>query len=129
MAWDVEDPHPHPGHLAFVAFLEKAVGRKRLDFEIEPHPSEKPAVGRHGRGLRVVGDLASVPPLDRRRIRSMVEVPVRQQQPVHLLFGEPRIGTLRGVEKEVSAGGFQENRIGIEGAAGKCFELIHLGMV
>ena len=126
---NVQDPHLDPGHVAFPAFVEKAVGRKRLDFELEPHPPKKAAVGRHGGGVRVVGDFAPVPAPDRRRIRGMVEVAVRQQKPVHFLPGKPGIGTLRRVEKDVPPGGFQKKSVGIQWPAGKCFELIHLGMV
>ena len=70
-----------------------------------------------------------MPPLDRSCIRRVVEVAVRQQQPVHLLTGKPLVSTLRGVKKDVPARGFEKICVRVELASCKWFELIHLGMV
>lgn len=129
VAWNVQDPHFNPRHLALVTFLKEAVGRKWLDLQFEPVTAEKSGVGHHGGRVRVIGNPAAMPPLDPGRIGGMIEMPVRQQKPIHLVPCKPGVGTLRGVKKDVSPGGFQKKSVGIKGAAGKCFELIHLGMV
>ncbi len=59
---------------------------------------------------------------DLRRVRHVIEVSVREDQQVDLVFREMLGGAHRSVEKDVSAGRGEKKSIGIEGAAGKRFE-------
>ncbi len=129
MPGDQEDSHFLPGHLAGIAFLKEAVGGKRLDFQLESQASKKIPVGCHGGGIRMVGDLAPVSALDGCGVRRVVKMPVCQKKPVHLLPCKMLCGPLGGVKEDVSGGRFQKIGVGVEGATGKCFELIHLRMV
>ena len=124
MPRNVQDLHGRASHLAALTLFQQPVALKRLDIELKPMPPKKSRVGDHGRRIRMVGDLAAMPALDLCRIRHMVEMPVRQQQPIHLLPGKLLIGPHRSVKKQIAAPGFQKNCVGIEGAACKGFELI-----
>jgi hypothetical protein len=119
MARDVQDAHFRARDLAIVGFLQQAVRMEGLDLELEPVAAEKPGVGDHRGGIRVVGDLAAVTALDFRCVGNMVEVAVRQEEPIHFLAGKPFVGSLRRIKEEVAALGFQKKRVGIERAPGK----------
>jgi hypothetical protein len=70
-------------------------------------------------------DAAVVPPLDRRRIRHMVEMPMGQQQRVDFGLREVPIRALRRVDEHVPGRSAQKKSVRIEEAAGKFFELNH----
>ncbi len=129
VARHMKHPHFHTGHLAFRPLIQKQISGKWLDFEIESDPAEKPRVRCHRCRIRMIADLAPMPSLNPRRIGCMVKMPVRQQKPVHFFPRKPGVRTLRSVKKKISPRGLQEKSVGIEGTAGKCFELIHGKMV
>lgn len=129
VARHMKHPHLHTGHLAFRPLVQKQIGGKRLDFEIESDPAEKTRVRCHRSRIRMIGNLAPMPPLNPRRIGCMVKMPVCQQKPVHFFPRKPDIRPLGSVKKKISPRGLQEKSVGIEGTAGKCFELIHGKMV
>ena len=56
--------------------------------------------------MRVESDPASMAALDFRSIHHMVEVPVREQQPVDLMLGKTGIGSLRSIEEQIARRGF-----------------------
>jgi len=125
VAGHVEDFHRNSGHLAGLALLEKPVADKWLDFQFKPVTPEKAGIGHHRRGIRMVGNPASVPPLHLCGIGHMIEVAVCQKKPVDLFTGKVLVGPLRRVEEDVPRRRFKEKCIGIERTAGKRFELIH----
>ena len=102
MAGDMKDLHPGARHLAGITFLQEAVRLKRLDFQLKAVAAEKSCIGDHGSGIRVIGDFAPVAALDFGCISDVVEVAVREKEPVNLLPRKPLIRPLRSVKKEVS---------------------------
>lgn len=126
---DVEDLHPGPDNVAKRAFFQKAIGLKRLDIQAKPMASEKGRVRDHRSGVGMIGDPTALFPLDTSGVGGMVEVPVRQEQPVDFCTGEVVGRAQWSVKKKVSPGCFEEVGVRIEGAAGEHFELIHVEVV
>jgi len=129
VAGDMKDLHAGSGHITRIAFIQEAVRLKRLDFQLKPMAAEKSRIGDHGGGIRVIGDLAPVAALDFGGIRDVVEMAMREKEPVDLFPRKLFVRSLRSVKKEVSPLGFEKKCIGIQGAAGERFELIHCFVV
>jgi hypothetical protein len=55
----------------------------------------------------------------------MVEVPVREQQPVDFVTGKMGVGSLRSVEEQIACGRFEEVGVGVERAAREDFKMVH----
>lgn len=124
MPRNIEDLHLGPPDLAALALVEQPVGLEWLDVDLEPVPPKKTGVGDHRGGLRVVGNFAAMAALDFGGVGDVVEMPVRQQEPVDLLPRKPLVGTLGSVKKQVSSGRFEEKGVRVERSPGKRFEPI-----
>lgn len=96
-----------------------------LDVEAKSMTPEKCRIRRHWGRVRMVADSTAMALLDLRCVGGVVKVPVREQQPVNSGLGEVLIGARRGIKEDVPPRGFQQIRIGVEGAAGEDFELFH----
>lgn len=62
-------------------------------------------------------------------IRRVVEVPVREKEPVDVLAGKMLICALRSVKKKIPARGLQEISVGIEWTASEHLKLFHVECV
>lgn len=90
--------HRHPRDLLRPPLAEQQIRPHRLELDIEPVLLEKRPVRDHRRRIGMERHPAPVPPHHRRRIHHMVEMPVRQHQPINPLPREMPVGILRRIE-------------------------------
>ena len=68
---------------------------------------------------------AAMAALDFCGIHHMVEMSMRQNEPIDLFAGKVRIRSLRSIKKKVSRWGLKEIGVGVQRTTGKNFERIH----
>ena len=109
-------------------FLNKKIWFHWLDLKREPEAAKKIAIRNHGRGERVTPDWAAKVAFDFRNVLDVIDVPVRQQQEfgIDIERAYPFAGTIRCVEKDPPARGFEQVAIGFKNPAAKCFGLRHV---
>ena len=85
MSGNMQRIHGISAHASDRPLRDQEILGDRLELDIESVFLEKLAVANHHRGVRVETDAASVAALDFRRVHHMVEMAVREQQPVDLV--------------------------------------------
>ncbi len=100
-------------------FGDQMIRTHRIDFELKPPPFKKLRIFNHGDGQSMHVNRAAMTLLNRRRIRHMVKVTVRQNQQRNLLVGKGRIRSLRGIKEDVAFRGTKKKGIGVQHPAGE----------
>lgn len=124
MSRNIECRHLDPAYPLDCSLIDQQIRRHRLELDIESMFFEKRTVPDHHRRIGVKTHPTAVAALDFRRVHHMVEMPVRQQEPVDFVVCKKRVGSLRSVEKQIACGRFQKERIRIKRAAGENLELL-----
>ncbi len=107
---------------------ESGVGHG-FDFESEAPIAKELSIRDHRQSVRVAMDFAAVAGADCFGIGGVVEVAVREEEGVDAAVGEVRVRALGGIDQDAAGGGIDQERVRIEGSAGKSFELNHGNVV
>jgi len=94
---------PHPAHRPL---LDQQVISDWVELDIESVFFEERTVPNHHGGVGVKTHPASVAALNFRRVHHVVEVPVREQQPIDFVICKIGVGPLWSIEEQVSSGRF-----------------------
>lgn len=123
MSWDMKDFHPRSQEV-LCALFDQISSFDRLYLQGKAPVAEEIAIRHHRSGQGMIGQRAAMTLHNRRRIRHVVEMPMRQQEKIDFMPRKGGISTLGRIKKDIPLWRGIEETVRIQGSPGKGFEPI-----